>query len=71
MGYGRYRWGTCDEKKWLRNSSNNYFSGNVWQHLALISNNILMVNTMVNSHLKIVYPLKNNWIKSSLTMEWE
>ena len=47
-----------------RNSSKNYFSGTVWQHLELISNNILMAFLMVNIHLKIVYSLQINWIKS-------
>jgi len=55
----------------VRNSSKNYFSGTVWQSLELISNNILMVNLMVNFLLEIVYPFKNNWIKSSFTIEWE
>ena len=59
------------QKNRVRNSSKNYFSGTVWQSLELISNNILMVNLMVNFLLEIVYPFKNNWIKSSFTIEWE
>ena len=58
-------------KYWVRNSSNNYFFGTVWQLLDSISNNILMVNLMVIFHLKIVYPLQINWMKSSCTIEWE
>ena len=58
-------------KNWVRNSSNNYFSGTVWQSLDSISNNILMVNLMVIFHLKIVYSLQINWMKSSCTIEWE
>jgi len=30
-----------------------------------------MVNLMVIFHLKIVYPLHINWMKSSCTIEWE
>lgn len=48
-----------------------YFSGTVWQLLELISNNMPMVNLMVNFHPKIVYPLPIKWIKSSCTIEWE
>ena len=58
-------------KNWVRKSSNNYFSGTVWQRLELISNNILMVNLMVNFQLKIVFPLKIKCMKSSCTIEWE
>jgi hypothetical protein len=58
-------------KIWAPISSNNYFSGKVWQRLELISNNMVMVNLMVNFLLKTVYPMKNNWIKSSCTIEWE
>lgn len=56
---------------WGRNSSKSYFSGTVWQSLELISNNILMVILMVNFLFEIVYPMKNKWIKSSCTIEWE
>lgn len=58
-------------KNRVRNSSKNYFSGTVWHRLELISNNILMVNLMVNFLFEIVYPFKNKWIKSSFTIEWE
>lgn len=54
-----------------RNSSKNYFSGTVWQHLELISNNILMAFSMVNFHQEMFYPFKIKWIKSSFTIEWE
>jgi len=36
-------------------SPKNYFSGTVWLHLELVSNNnILMVNLMVNFLLKVI-----------------
>ncbi len=53
------------------NTAKIYFSGNVWQLLELISNNMSMVNLMVNFHQKSVYPLQINCMKSSCTLEWE
>jgi hypothetical protein len=53
------------------NSSKHYCFGSVWQLQDSISNNILMAFLMVIFHLKIVYPLQINWMKSSCTIEWE